>query len=96
MDTELFYAYGRTDKETYRQTDRYDEANSRVSQFCERACKDSQKYCNVYWYSILNKTYLLLCNQVSKMLDKVHYALSKKIRHVRFVLLCSEKKDTHK
>ena len=30
---ELFHAGGQTDK----QTDRYDEGNSRISQFCERA-----------------------------------------------------------
>jgi hypothetical protein len=35
---ELFHAGGRTD----RQTDRHDEANSRFSQFCERAQKIQQ------------------------------------------------------
>jgi hypothetical protein len=30
---------GRTDEQTGRQTDRHDEANSRFSQFCERAKK---------------------------------------------------------
>ena len=33
VGAELFHAYGQTE----RQTDRHDEANSRFSQFCERA-----------------------------------------------------------
>jgi len=33
VGAELFYAEGRTD----RQTDRHDEGNSRFSKFCERA-----------------------------------------------------------
>jgi hypothetical protein len=41
---ELFHAERRTDGQTDGQTDRHDEANSRFSQFCERAYKrDSQK-----------------------------------------------------
>jgi hypothetical protein len=34
---------GRTDEQTGRQTDRHDEANSRFSQFCERAKKKIKK-----------------------------------------------------
>ena len=37
VEAELFYADGRTDGSTDRQTDRHDEADSRLSQFCERA-----------------------------------------------------------
>jgi len=33
VEVELFHAYGRTDV----RKDRYDEANSPLSQFCERA-----------------------------------------------------------
>jgi hypothetical protein len=36
---EFFHADGRTDGRTNGQTDRHDEANSRFSQFCERAYK---------------------------------------------------------
>jgi hypothetical protein len=37
VEAELFHADGRTDGRTERQTGRHDEANSRFSQFCERA-----------------------------------------------------------
>ena len=39
VEAELFHANGRTDEQTVRQTDRHDEANSRLSQFCEHAYK---------------------------------------------------------
>ena len=39
MGAELFFAYRRRDRRTDGQTDWYDEANSRFSQFCERNYK---------------------------------------------------------
>ena len=35
LGAELFYVHGRTDRQT--QADSHEEANSRPSQFCERA-----------------------------------------------------------
>jgi len=37
IGAELFHANRRVDGQTDRQTDRHDEANSLVTQFCERA-----------------------------------------------------------
>jgi hypothetical protein len=37
MEAKLFNADGRTEGQMDRQTDRHDEANSRVLQFCESA-----------------------------------------------------------
>jgi len=40
VGAELFRSCGRADKQRYKQTDRHAEANSRFSQFLERAWKD--------------------------------------------------------
>jgi hypothetical protein len=43
VEAELFYAEEETDRQTDGRTDRHDAANSRFSQFCERA----QKSCDL-------------------------------------------------
>jgi hypothetical protein len=54
METELFLADGRTDRQTYR----HDEANSRFSQFCGRAQKVYMVVLHTAYF-IISRSWLL-------------------------------------
>jgi hypothetical protein len=42
VGAKFFYKGGRTERQTDRQTDGYEEANSRFSQFCEKGLKTTK------------------------------------------------------
>jgi hypothetical protein len=86
---------GRTRRQTDRLTDRHDEANSRFSQILWTRLKSFSKYCNIYLYSILNKS---ICYYVTR-LEKCWIRCTT-LRTIwedsprSFCIICSEKNDT--
>jgi len=68
VTAEFFHADGRTDC----RRDRYDEANSRFSQFCERTkviyCTDKDSVCNsprTQYANIRKASWFMICTEIT-------------------------------